>query len=566
MSSDGVANNQDNRLTALVDLLHSHVGGPLFAKHQGRYYSFEQFQASVAAWREVLLASPDSAYALYCHDAYPFAVMLFALLHAGKQVWIPGNHRPGTAQLLGQQGCQLLGDWNSDFDYRLEENQAVRQSWTSLDPCLAELVLFTSGSSGQPKAISKRLPQLQAEVDALESLWGDRLTDSEVLATVSHQHIYGLLFRVLWPISAGRCFHSELSLTPEALLRQATKACWIASPAHLKRLDADTPWSELARLSAVFSSGGALPQTAAEQIQRLSGLAVYEVYGSTETGGIAWRQFPEAAWQLFSGLKLRVEEETVCLTSPYLAESNGVVLDDALSVQADGRFLLQGRLDRIVKVEEKRLSLAELEQRLLDSGLLADATSLLLTQGRDTLAVIAVIAETDLAWSRKALIQQLRASLLPWFDAVVLPRRWLFVNRLPLNAQSKIDQTLLKQWLNFDDKLPRLQAIHLQNTAIELWLKVPENLVYFADHFADYPILPGVVQIGWAEYFGKSWFAITKPFSALEAIKFVKPIQPGCELSLQLHWDAKRSRLQFQFLSGQQSYSSGRLLYAGETL
>ena len=44
-------------------------------------------------------------------------------------------------------------------------------SAAELDPQLLGLTLCTSGSSGQPKLIDKRLAQLAHEVETLEALW-----------------------------------------------------------------------------------------------------------------------------------------------------------------------------------------------------------------------------------------------------------------------------------------------------------------------------------------------------------------------------------------------------------
>ncbi len=96
-------------------------------------------------------------------------------------------------------------------------------------------------SLNEAKAIPKSLQQLQTEADTLDQYWGMQLSEITVLGTASQQHIYGLLFRVLWPLAAGRCFHSEAALSPEVLVKLASPACWIASPAHLKRLDVDSP-------------------------------------------------------------------------------------------------------------------------------------------------------------------------------------------------------------------------------------------------------------------------------------------------------------------------------------
>ena len=112
------------------------------AYHAGRYYDAGQFSAAVKSWVAELQAQPYQRYALYAEDTYPFAVMLFALFHAGKEAWIPGNNCPGTAQQLQQQACRLLGDWDKarPFNYGLE----IAESSTDLSPLNpAEIRLVT---------------------------------------------------------------------------------------------------------------------------------------------------------------------------------------------------------------------------------------------------------------------------------------------------------------------------------------------------------------------------------------------------------------------------------------
>ncbi|EGW20171.1 AMP-binding protein [Methylobacter tundripaludum] len=580
------------------------------AYHAGHYYSAGQFANTVSYWVDKLQAQPFQHYALYTEDAYPFAVLLFALLHAGKQIRIPGNNRPGTAEQLSPD-CQLLGDWQTGecFDYCLEASASSSRSLSPLNPSESQLVIFTSGSTGQAKPIAKCLNQFQLEIATLEKHWGEQLGDAAALATVSHQHIYGLLFRVLWPLSAGRCFHSQAYINPETLVNaiQHESAYWIASPAHLKRLDQASPWEGIAKLKAIFSSGGALPEQAAEQILNDGKQAVVEIYGSSETGGIAWRrQSMTAAWTLFSGMRLSCIDGKWFLHSPYLeippsppfskggdeesssftAEESsfsprkhlsplekggagGIQLDDQIILLDDGRFMLHGRSDRIVKIEEKRLSLVELEQRLMSEPWIDDAHALVITHHRDVVAAIVVLSsqglEQEAIQGRNRLIRQLRKALEQWFEAVVLPRKWLFVNTMPLTSQGKINQPLLKSLLDFDNrKLPQALTLELTPEGVRLGLKVPEDLLYFPDHFPSYPILPGVVQLAWVEHFGKLFFVIDKPFSQLEVVKFTQVIQPGDELTLALDWKAASGKLYFNFSSERGMHSSGRMVYEGK--
>jgi len=605
----------------LVPLSHCLVARRLLdtpvAYHAGQYYSAGQFTDTVKLWADKLQAQPSQLYALYTKDAYPFAVLLFALLYAGKQIWIPGNNRPGTAEQLSPD-CQLLGDWQNGerFDDCLEAPDSSNRPLSPLNPLDSQLVIFTSGSTGQAKPIAKCLNQFQLEIATLEKHWGEQLGDAAALATVSHQHIYGLLFRVLWPLSAGRCFHSQAYINPETLVNavQQRPAYWIASPAHLKRLDQHSPWGGIAGLKAIFSSGGALPENAAQQIFSNGGQAVIEVYGSSETGGIAWRA-QEKAWTLFPGMSLSCIDDRWLLHSPYLeippippfskggdeksffivkeespivskdeslpllrkylpplekgGAGGGFKLDDQITLLDDGRFMLHGRSDRIVKIEEKRLSLIELEQRLMAEPCIDDAHAMVITNHRDVVAAVAVLSSQGVEQLKKQgrnrLIRQLRKELEPWFESVVLPRKWLFVNTMPLTAQGKIDLQLLTGLLDFDNrKLPQVLSLDVAPDSIQLGLRVPEDLLYFPDHFASYPILPGVVQLAWVEHFGKLFFVIDKAFSHMEVVKFTQVIQPGDQLTLALDWKATSGKLYFNFSSERGAHSSGRMVYGGK--
>ena len=538
------------------------------AYHAGHYYDAGHFYAAVRSWVTRLQPQPVSRYALFAEEAYPFAVMLFALFHAGKEVWIPGNNHSGTTLQLQQLDCQLIGDWDTTgpFDYFLEPTENTGLPLSPLDPTETKLVIFTSGSTGHPKPVDKQLIQLQLEIETLEKQWGSQLVNAAALATVSHQHIYGLLFRVLWPLSAGRCFHSACYFNPEALVKgaQDIAAYWVASPAHLKRLDQGSPWNGIARLCAVFSSGGVLQHDVAQQILACSGQPVIEIYGSTESGGIGWRQ-QGSAWTLFEGMSLKQTEDGWQLHSPYLQISQ-IQLDDKISLQEDGRFILHGRLDRIVKIEEKRLSLTELEQRLMTMPWVAETFTLMLSKHRDVVGAVIVLTEDGVkslkTKGRKPLIKQLREALYQYFDAVVLPRKWLFLERMLVTAEGKIEQPVLKQLLDMDSrKLPYVLGVEKTGDSVELKLNVPEELIYFPGHFSSYPIVPGVVQVAWAEHFGKLFFAIDEPFLHMEVIKFVQVIQPGAELKLMLNWKTSSGKLYFNFSSESGAHSSGRMVY-----
>ncbi len=539
------------------------------AVYAGERIDSRRFKADVTALAAVFLNLKAEQFALYYEQAYPFCVSLFALFHSQKKVWIAANNTQLSADKLTEQGCLLLGDWKGrELSVEGHITNSVKLEPLNLDD--VGVNLFTSGSSGQAKAISKSLQQLQTEIEALENYWGQRLAQAEVLATVSHQHIYGLLFRVLWPLASGRCFHSEMYLSPEPLLKIANTitAYWVASPAQLKRLDELTSWQDISHLLAIFSSGGELPAEAAKQIYKCCNHKVLEIYGSSETGGIAWRQsVDDELWELFDGINITVDDEGGRrLTSPYLIDQTPFIMDDKIQLLEKGRIALLGRLDRIVKVEEKRLSLDELEQTLNSFDWVQQSYTLLLANKRDKIAAVLVLTETGNAFlqqqGRAELIKAIRKQLMQGFENVVLPRKWLFIQSLPLTTQGKINRELLLQLLSLDStRSPQILLCDYQAEQVELQLRVPPDLVYFSGHFPEQPILPGVTQLAWVEQFGKLFFNIALPFLRMEVIKFKKIIRPGDIIQMRLNWKADNQKLYFELSSVSDSHSSGRMVY-----
>ena len=549
--------------------------GVSVAIYQGQLLDRIDFSRDVADKAAVLVQQPEVEYALFYDEAYPFAVMLFALWHAGKTAWIAANNRPATAEKLMQQGCYLLGDWPSGKATPLPSAEGT-MALSALDLQRSRLTLFTSGSTGQPQAIQKELWQLQSEVDVLEQQWGVELAGSQVLATVSHQHIYGLLFRVLWPLVSGRCFHSQLYLSPELLLKAAHErssqpSYWVASPGQLKRLDELTPWSEISRLKAIFSSGGIIGLDVARLVERHSGQKLIDIYGSSETGGIAWRKpVSDERWLPFPGVNITPSaDHQHLLQSPYLPADIPCFLNDQLELCKDGRFSLLGRSDRIVKVEEKRLSLNEMELALQQSDWVRQAHCRPWNDKRVRIASVIILTAQGLDYlmqeGRGALVKQLRHQLLNVFEKVVLPKKWLFIDQLPLSTQGKIDHEKIGNLLSLDSRIfPQLQFFSQKDSCVELSLRVQADLPYFSGHFPGQPILPGVTQLAWVEKYGKLLFPITQPFSRMEVIKFKKIIRPDDKLMLQLKWNEGSGKLYFDFSSHIESHSSGRLFYGVE--
>ncbi|BBI44259.1 hypothetical protein KPSA1B_102992 [Pseudomonas syringae pv. actinidiae] len=332
---------------------------------------FREQSLSVAAG---LQARGIKNLAVHLEDAAELAVALFGAWRAGVHVLLPADLQGQTRERWANQVDLWLTDLPGDA--RLSDLHAAPLAAASLDLDLCRLSLCTSGSSGEPKLIEKRLRQLANEVCGLEQLWGAQLGSACMIGSVATQHIYGLLFRLLWPLCAARPFMRRQLPFAEDLQRasrQYPSFAWVASPALLKRMGDNLDWNSLSSVRRVFSSGGALPAEAAQSLQQRLGQWPTEILGSSETGGIAWRQ-GEPCWQAFDGIELSQDSEgALRISSPYLPSGHVEQTADAVLIGDDGRFELLGRLDRIVKLKEKRVSLPLIEQALARHAWVSEA-------------------------------------------------------------------------------------------------------------------------------------------------------------------------------------------------
>jgi acyl-coenzyme A synthetase/AMP-(fatty) acid ligase len=432
--------------------------------------------------------------------------------------------------------------------------------------------------------VDKTLAQLYRELAAQQQHWGAAVANATVLATVSHQHIYGLLFKVLWPLASGRAFVSKTYVDVAALLRDASllaPAIWVASPAQLSRRIESWPWGLGTALRAIFSSGGPLALADATQVQALCGLAPIEIYGSTETGGIAWRQQQnDARWKPLSQVEVEAVDGLLCVRSPWLGEPS-YLGQDRVQISDGGKgFQLLGRADNLVKIEEKRISLTQIEKLLENSAHIHQAKALGVKRGRDCVAAIAVLSEsgqrTLAAQGKAALVRELRKLLAPDLDGVALPRIWRFVRELPTNQQGKTPRESLMHLLDAPPApmLPRVESVEIVGSRAKALIQIPADLACLPGHFASAPVVPGVVQIDWAMHYGRELLGISGRFASMEVIKFKQLLVPGERATLELEFIAEKNKLKFRFASepsakekgkepGKESreYSSGQLCF-----
>ncbi|RLV60524.1 acyl-CoA synthetase [Parashewanella curva] len=424
----------------------------------------KQFNQLISHYTKILSEHKAKSWLVHAQNSDWFAIGLVSAILAGKTVILPANTQPETLNkmrtLVEAELSPTPSFSESDALHLQKVERFAHEMWPASSD-LGRLILYTSGSSGEPKAIEKSICQLAAEIENLERCFSADFAseDTRIYSTVSHQHIYGLLFKVLWPLVTGRAIFIPLISYPEVLFdafHSRKNKVLISSPAFLERLTSEKTngFNKL----LVFSSGGPLSFKGASLSQEVLGVHPIEVFGSTETGGIAYRQqvSNNTTWQPFPKVNVTCDAKSkrLRIQSPYLHNTDWYECDDKISIEDTGKFRLLGRIDRIVKIEEKRVSITAMEKYLLQHSDIEQAVITVLEHTRRQLAAVIVFKPSgEKQLQKMGKFQQsrlLKQYLSKEFELVTLPRKWRFVSQIPLSSQGKRDQSALRELFEHD--------------------------------------------------------------------------------------------------------------------
>ena len=515
-------------------------------------------------------------------SAFDFVAALFGVWHGEGIAVLPPNLQRGTLRDLAEGVAGTVGDDAVRAEGLLHLTPTEPRAGTALagplDRERTVVELYTSGSTGSPVPVPKRLAQFEEELLEHQRTWGTVLEGSTALATVSHQHIYGLLFRLLWPLCAGRPFHERTFFHWESLLpaMAASGSCYlVSSPAHLSRLHGLAEHAgAVAACRAIFPSGGPLPSGAAADVIEAFGHAPIEVLGSTETGGVGWRRQARGnePWQPFRGVELGLDGECLRVRSRFTSltgADGGFTLGDRGRILEDGRFELLGRADGIVKIAGKRVSLQEIEDRVRSHPDVADAAVLTLEGPADPrIAAVVVLTESGKAGlearGRPAMNSALRDAFVETLDPVTLPRQFRYVDELPVNPQGKMPVDELRKLFERPrggevDRPERIDRAAGEDW-LELQLRVPEDLCYLEGHFDELPVVPGVVQVEWVHEVAGELLGHPPAIAGMELVKFHTLLEPGRRFTLRLELDRDRGRIGYSLHDGETRFASGRMV------
>lgn len=434
------------------------------------YKTWKDFLIESAKIRYFLQNNKAEEYILHCEDYWYFLCTFVALLQCKKTVYLTQNIAENFLNDIKKAGTEVLTDQKIENSYFIPDlienpntpspNQKYFRDCPEIDSEQTKIFLFTSGSTGKPNAVPQRLKEFEEDNAFVISKWYKEITSRKLVTTVSQHHIYGFLFGISLPFSCGTPFRRHRVEFPEEFEKMTDESyIIIATPAFLKRTCESEEKLSMKNVW-IFSSGGAVSPQLAEQCGKLFNFYPLEIYGSTETSGIAYRQQNKDGleWTPFDNAKLWLGDDgCLRIISPYIKNKEGFATSDLAEFKSDGKFILKGRSDSIVKIEEKRISLVEIENKLLESGYVNDVKVVAMqNEVRQYLAAAVVLNEKGkqkFQNTEKFLINKFfHDYLIKYFENIVIPKKWRFAEKLPVDVQGKKHKLEIMAMFESNDK------------------------------------------------------------------------------------------------------------------
>jgi len=409
--------------------------------------SASEFLSDVAGLADALPDVPSVLNLL--SSRYEFLVGFAAAMVRGQVTLLPQSRAFQTLRrIAGEHGdCYALVDRGDAIDglpcvtLSPRRGRSVRSFEVPHFPIHQEVaVAFTSGSTGQPMPNRKTWGALVSVArDTGSRFCLETGRGRAVVATVPHQHMFGLEASVMLPIQHGLAMHAGRPLFPEdvrtALADVAGRSVLVTTPLHLRAcLMTEVTWP---LIEMIVSATAPLPRELAREAEERFQAPVNEIFGFAEAGSVASRRTVSAdEWQLLDAVTVTEEEAGWAVRADYL--SRPVRFRDRIAVIGQRSFRVLGRTEDQVNIAGHRASLGDLTRKLLEIEGVQDGVFYLPDPGQGSLARLTAVVVAPGKTS-----EEIRRALRLSIDPVFLPRPLVLVPRLPRNETGKLPREAL---------------------------------------------------------------------------------------------------------------------------
>ncbi len=379
-----------------------------------------------------------------CQDRYAFLISFAAALSHNQTTLLPPNQSPEVFQQLLREypDCYYVTDEPIQIEgieglsVKIDSipDQPPLKNPNILDTHIAAIA-FTSGTTGLPRPNLKSWGSMVqiAKKTAQRVLVSDQ-GPVTIIATVPHQHMYGLETSIMLPLQQGWSYHSGRPFFPEdiatVLHQHASKKILVSTPIHLRAcVKAETKFPEV---NYVLSATAPLPKSLAQDVETLLQTTMVEIYGFAEAGTIATRQpVQENHWTLLSDLALVGDSDGYAVSTPYFSSS--VPIPDTIQATNPQQFTLEGRPSHLINIGGHRASLDDLNVKLLSIDGVLDGTFYMPEDEKESVTRLMAFVVAP-GKSTESILTALRTKIAPVF----LPRPMYLVKTLPRNRTGKL--------------------------------------------------------------------------------------------------------------------------------
>ncbi len=277
----------------------------------------------------------------------------------------------GSKSILFDDSNKILQSELEDLNIpRFGENSSFKNIF---DDYSFSFLYYTSGSTGFPTAALKTKDNIDSEISDL-SLLLQAYDIKRVIVTVPFIHIYGSLFGLFYPLKHNLDIVLKEHFLPNDLLDLIDdNSLVVTTPLYIKALNQISSAKDLSKSIFVSSTAPLLSEDAKEFKDKFNS-NIIQIFGSTETGGIAYKYNDDELWSPLKSVELGINsEKLLSVNSPYVSSviyekefkiTNSTIETFDYVEFVDDKFRLVGRSSQILKIAGKRYSTIQIEDIL----------------------------------------------------------------------------------------------------------------------------------------------------------------------------------------------------------
>ncbi|WP_298869084.1 acyl-CoA synthetase [uncultured Gimesia sp.] len=354
-----------------------------------------------------------------------------------------------------------------------------------IDPARRAMILYTSGTTSQPKGVVTSHNTIQAQIESLVEAWKWQ-SDDRIPLFLPLYHIHAVINIVACALWTGAEIESFPRFNLDSIFtRVAARAftVFMAVPTiYIKMIQAleSMPESErlkvldgFAKMRLMVSGSAALPAQVYEHWKRLTGQSLLERYGMTEIGmalsnpfegerrpGYVGQPLPGVEVRLLSekGEEITAENESgeIQVRGPNVfleywnrpeatqaSFRDGWFCTGDVAVLEEGYYRIMGRSSvDIIKSGGYKLSALEIESTILDHPDISECVIVGLPD--ETWGEVVAIA-TVMQPGKQLSLEELQAWCQDCLSSYKIPRRLMNLEQLPRNAMGKVTKPAVQK-------------------------------------------------------------------------------------------------------------------------